>query len=68
MNRYRAEVSFPTGTRYSFDVDASNIGVAASRALGGFYQRDEASIHVKLITRNIARKRREKYSHGAAFF
>lgn len=66
MNTYRAVVKFESGGRYEYDIDASSLSVAASRALSGFSRRDEASVTVKLIGRSIVRPRIERQSHGRA--
>lgn len=76
MNRYRAQLTFLSRSRCSrlmqatvrktFDIEASNIRVAASRALEGFESRDDVSVSVQLTARNIVRPRVEKQSHGRA--
>lgn len=66
MNSYRVTVGFGGAGRYTYDVDATSIGVAVGRVLRGFDRRDEASIEVKMTGRNIVRERIEKQSHGRA--
>lgn len=64
MNSYRVTIGFGEGLVHKFDVDASNIAVAAKRALDVFKGRDDANVRVKLTGRNIVRPRVERHSHG----
>lgn len=67
VNCYRVTIGFPgAGLIHKFDVDASDIAVAAKRALDVFKGRDDANVQVKLIGRNVVRPRVEKQSYGRA--
>lgn len=68
MNRYRVTVVTPSSLggnwKQSWDVEASTISTAVGRTLRKIRDRDDLSVRVQLLARNVVRPRSERQSHG----